>query len=114
MTPMAVATVAAARGFEQLRALVLDSVCSEHSRRAYATALDDFLGWYAAGPRGAFSKAVVQAYRSVLEERSLSPSTINVRLAAVRKLAAEAADNGLLDPVLAAGITKVRGAHQLG
>jgi site-specific recombinase XerD len=113
MSAVAVATITGG-GFDQLRALVVDSVSSEHSRRAYARALDDFLDWYAAEPRDAFSKAVVQAYRGVLEERSLAPSTINVQLAAIRKLASEAADNGLVDPVLATGITKVRGARQLG
>ena len=110
MTALAVATITGG-GFDQLRALVVDSVSSEHSRRAYARALDDFLDWYAAETRGAFSKAVVQAYRGVLEQRSLAPSTINVHLAAIRKLASEAADNSLLDPVLATGITKVRGAR---
>jgi hypothetical protein len=37
--------------------------------------------------------------------------TINVRITAVRKLAVEAADNGLLAPELAAGITDFRGVH---
>jgi site-specific recombinase XerD len=44
----------------------------------------------------------------------LSPSTINVRLSAIRKLATEAADNGLLAPELAAGIARVKGAKRLG
>lgn len=101
-------------GLSKLRALVLDSVQSPHSRRAYAKALDDFLGWYLETPRGPFSKAVVQNYRSELDRLGLSSSTINVRLAAIRKLASEAADNGLLDPVLAAGIARVKGAKQLG
>jgi integrase len=35
-------------------------------------------------------------------------------LSAVRKLATEAADNGLLAPELAAGIARVRGAKRLG
>lgn len=108
------ALVPAGDGLQSLKLLVLDSVASPHSRRAYGKALDDFLAWYAAEPRGAFSKALLQAYRSRLEAQGLAPSTINVRLAALRKLAAEAADNGLLDPVLAAGISKVRGARQLG
>jgi len=30
----------------RLKALVLDSVTSPNSRRAYEKALDDFLGWY--------------------------------------------------------------------
>ncbi|MGH9662219.1 MAG: tyrosine-type recombinase/integrase [Bryobacteraceae bacterium] len=91
--------------------LVLDSVSSPHSRRAYARALGDFLAWYRGGP---FSKALVQQYRVSLEQSGLAPSTINVRLAAIRKLAAEAADNGLLAPDLAAGISRVRGVRRSG
>jgi site-specific recombinase XerC len=41
-------------------------------------------------------------------------STINQQLAAVRRLAHEAADAGLLSPELAAGISRVRGVKQLG
>lgn len=108
------ALVPAALRLHILRRLVLDSVASVHSRRAYGKAIDDFLAWYSAEPRTAFSKALVQEYRSRLEAQELAASTINVRLAALRKLAAEAADNGLLDPVLAAGILRVRGARQLG
>src|SRR5215475_13614514 len=49
-----------------------------------------------------------------LESRNLAPGTINVRLAAVRRLAYEAADAGLLSPELAAGIRRVKGAKNLG
>jgi hypothetical protein len=44
----------------------------------------------------------------------LSPGTINVRLAAVRRLAYEAADAGLLSPEHAAGIRRVKGVKKLG
>jgi integrase len=101
-------------GLARLRGLVLDSVTSPHSRRAYARALDDFLGWYLQFPRGPLSKAVVQEYRAELDLAGLAASTINVRLAAIKKLASEAADNALLDPVLAAGIARIKGAKQLG
>jgi len=40
--------------------------------------------------------------------------TINLRLAAVRRLAYEAADSGLLSPDLAAGIRRVKGAKKFG
>src|ERR1019366_1280039 len=39
---------------------------------------------------------------------------INQQLAAVRRLAHEAADSGLLSPELAAGISRVKGVKQLG
>ena len=43
----------------------------------------------------------------------LAAATINVRLAAVRRLAYEAADTGLLSPELVAGIRRVKGVPQL-
>jgi integrase len=101
--------------FTAIKRLVLDSVPSPHSRRAYDKALTDFLAWYArAGADEGFTKAAVQRYGRELEERGLAASTRNVRLTAVRRLAAEAADNGLLAPALAASIGRVKGAKQQG
>jgi site-specific recombinase XerD len=97
-----------------LKALVLNSVSSHHTRRAYEHALDSFHGWYQLEEHGPFSRGVVQQYRAELEKQGRSPSTINVQLAALRKLASEAADNGLLAPEIVAGIAKVRGARQAG
>lgn len=97
-----------------LKSLVLDTVSASASKRAYGSALDDFLGWYTAEPRPGFTKATVTAFRAHLELRGLSAATINVKLAAVRKLAAEAADNGLLAPEIAGGIARVKGARRLG
>jgi site-specific recombinase XerD len=98
----------------RLKALVLDAVTSPHSRRAYRLALDGFLTWWESAGRPKFTKATVQAFRAKLEGDGLAGATINVRLAAIRKLAIEAADNGLLDPDLAAGIGRVKGAKRLG
>jgi integrase/recombinase XerD len=95
-------------------ALVLDSLTSEHSKRAYAKALTDFLAWHAEQGRPPLSKAVVQRYKMLLEESGLAPSTANLRLSAIRKLAAEAADNGLTDQVLANGIKAVKGVKTAG
>ena len=75
--------------------LVLDSLTSEHSRRAYERSLLDFLAWHAGQGRPQLSKALVQAYKVKLQSDGLAPATINQRLSAVRKLAREAADNKL-------------------
>src|SRR5262249_43307186 len=48
------------------------------------------------------------------ESRQLAPGTINLRLGAVRRLAYEAADYGLLSSDLAAGIRRVKGVKKLG
>ena len=49
-----------------------------------------------------------------LESCCLAANTINQQLAAVHRLAYEAADCGLLSPDLAAGIGRVKGVKQLG
>ena len=46
--------------------------------------------------------------------RGLGSVSINVRITAVRKLAVEAADNGLLAPEMANGITRVKGVASKG
>lgn len=102
------------QGYEDIIRLVTDGMSSEHSRRAYTKALRDFLDWYDALGRPALSKALVQRYRLLLEDQGLAPSTINQRMSAIRKLAAEAADNGLLDQTLANGIKAVRGVRTEG
>src|SRR5690242_21719283 len=85
---------------------VLNTLASPASKRACDFVIDDFVTWYCSEPRLAFSKPVVLRYRLELEARRLAPATINLRLAAVRRLAYEAADTGLLSPELAAGIRR--------
>ena len=102
----------------ELQRLVLDSVTSPHSRRSYEKGLRLFFAWYRdqprEQPRPAFSKALVGAYRAWLLEQSHAPSTINLRLSPVRKLAREMSDNGLLAPEQAAAIERVAGVKQQG
>jgi site-specific recombinase XerD len=92
---------------------VLQSLGSIASKRTYAFAINDFIAWYCSEPRLAFGRTVVLRYRYELEARRLAPATINLSLAAVRRLAYEAADNGLLSPDLAASIRRVKGAKKL-
>ena len=99
---------------DQSGSAVLNSLPSKESQRGYRHAIDEFIEWYCSEPRLSFNKAVVTRYRIHLESRKLAPNTINGRLAAVRRLAYEAADSGLLSPDLAAGIRRVKGAKCLG
>ena len=93
---------------------VLNSLGSPASRRVYEYAIDQFIAWYCSEPRLAFNRIVVVRYRMYLESRHLAANTINQQLAAVPRLAHEAADAGLLSPELAAGISRVKGVKQLG
>src|SRR5579864_5040656 len=101
-------------GWEKLKALVLDSVSSPITKRVYNMALDEFLLWFQQAPRPGFTKATVSAWRVSLETRGLGSSSIIIRMSAIRKLAAEAADNGLLAPEVAAGIARVKSAKSVG
>jgi hypothetical protein len=93
---------------------VLESLRSPESKRGYRHAIDEFIQWYCSEPRLSFNKVVVTRFRIALENRGLAAGTINGRLAAVRRLAYEASDAGLLSPELAAGIRRVKGVKKLG
>jgi integrase len=99
---------------EQSKSVVLSSLPSPSSQRSYGHAIREFIDWYCSEPRLAFNKTVVTRYRIFLEQARYASSTINLRLAAVRRLAYEASDAGLLSPDLAAGIRRVKGAKKHG
>ena len=64
--------------------------------------------WYPSNASGeGFTRATLECYRSHLLERELSAASINLALAALRKLASEAASNGGLAPKTAVAILHV-------
>jgi site-specific recombinase XerD len=99
---------------DQAKSAVLNSLSSPCSRRNYKFAMEQFITWYCSEPRLALNRAVVLRFHLHLESLGLAAGTINQRQAAVRRLAYEAADSGLLSPELAAGIRRVKGVKQLG
>ncbi len=99
---------------EQSKTAVLNSLTSRSGQRSYDHAITDFVDWYCSEPRLAFNRTVVLRYRIYLEQKHYAPTTINLRLAAVRRVAYEAADSGLLSPELAAGIRRVKGVRRIG
>ena len=92
-----------------LRRMVMDSVQSIHSKRNYAKALDDLFAFCASRP---LSRARLMEYRTTMDH--LSPSTINVRLSAIRKLVGEARRNGMIGLEEAANLTDVPNARHKG
>ena len=99
---------------EQSKSAVINSLGSIQSHRSYEHAIEEFIDWYCSEPRLALNRKVVLQYRLHLETILLAPATINLRLAAVRRLAYEATDHGLLSPELVAGIQRVKGVKRLG
>ncbi len=86
---------------------VTNSLLCPDAQRGCRHAIDEFVEWYCSEPRLSFGKTVVVRYRMHLE-------SINLRLGAVRRLAYEAADCGLLSADLAAVIRRVKGVKKLG
>ena len=99
---------------EQSKAAVLNTLTSKSGQRSYDRAITDFVDWYCSEPRLAFNRTVVLRYRIFLEQKQNAATTINLRLAAVRRVAFEDADSGLLIPELAAGIGRVKGVRRIG
>ena len=93
----------------KLREMVVDSVQSVHSKRNYAKALDDLFAFCASRP---LSRALLMEYRAKLEH--LSPSTVNVRMSAIRKLVGEARRNGMIEREEADNLTDVPNVRQKG
>src|ERR1700722_19095079 len=92
-----------------LRRMVLDAVTSPHSRRNYAKALDDLFAFAAGRP---LTRALLQEWRASMA--ALAPSTVNVRLSAVRKLVGEAHKNGMLGSEEAEHLTDIPNLRQKG
>lgn len=92
-----------------LRKMVLDSVPSIHSKRNYAKALDDLFFFCASRP---LSHALLMEYRTAMNH--LSPSTINVRLSAIRKLVGEAKRAGMIGTEEAANLNDIPNIPQRG
>ncbi len=99
---------------EQSKAAVLNSLTSKSGQQTYDRAITDLVDWYCSEPRLAFNRNIVLRYRMNLEQKHYAPTTINLRLAAVRRVAYKAADSGLLSPELAAGIRRVKGVRSIG
>src|SRR5271170_2923213 len=93
----------------RLRKMVLDAVGSPHSKRNYAKALDDLFQFCASQP---LSRSLLMEWRAGME--ALSPSTINVRLSAVRTTVGEARRNNMIGSEEAASLTDIPNISQKG
>ena len=104
--------VLALADLEHAKTAVLNSLSSASGQRTYEHGIREFVS------AGLFrAQACLQSHTGDAGSTSNSgytPATINRRLAAVRRIAYEAADAGLLSPELAAGIRRVKGVRRIG
>jgi site-specific recombinase XerD len=78
-----------------MTATTLDGLDSEHSRRNYKRALLDFWRWYGERP-APICRATLQRYRAEMIAGGVKAGNVNFRLAAIRRMLREAADNGVI------------------
>ena len=88
---------------------MLDAVTAPTTKLAYWHALDDLFRFLAGRP---LARALLQEWKARME--GLAPSTVNVRLSAVRKLVLEARASGMLGVDEAARLTDVPNIRQQG
>jgi site-specific recombinase XerD len=100
--------------FTPIIQLVTDGLDSRHSRRAYERALIDFLVWYEQHGNNLTRRTVQQYIVYLRDTIQMSPAYINLRLVAVRRLAREAAENGLIDDTTAMAIERLKGVRDEG
>jgi integrase len=93
----------------ELKRMVLDSVVSPYSKRNYGQAIDGLFVFAASQP---LTRALLMEWRAGMEKDS--PSTVNIRLSAMRKLVTEARRNGMLGSEEAANLTEVPNIPQKG
>lgn len=98
---------------DRIQHLVLDQV-SDRTKRDYTRALNDFITWHHLTHQHGLTRAAVQAHIAALKAHGVGEASINQRLAAIRKLAQEAADHGLIDETTCQAIKRVGNVKRQG
>lgn len=92
-----------------LKRMVIDGVAAANSKRNYAQALDHLFSFAAGRP---LSRELLLAWLAAMERQS--PSTVNIRLSAMRKLIAEAKRGGMLSSDDADKLSDIPNIKQAG
>ena len=95
-------------------ALATSHLRSPHSKRAYRLAVLEFMAWYECTGSTALNRGAVLGYVAELNRLRMSPATINVALCAIRRLASELTDNGLISNENASAIMRIKGPRRRG
>ena len=93
----------------RLKQMVVDAVTADNSKRNYAKALDHLFAFAAGRP---LTRELLLEWRASMEK--LSPSTVNIRLSAMRSLVAEARRGGMLSSEDAAALIDIPNIKQAG
>jgi integrase len=93
----------------RLKQIVVSSLTAENSKRNYAKALDHLFAFAASRP---LTRELLVEWRASMEKQS--PSTVNIRLSAMRSLVAEARRADMLSSEDASKLTDIPNIKQAG
>jgi site-specific recombinase XerD len=94
--------------------VVLNSLPSPRSKRVYNMAIRDFLQYWKTNDRPVMDKLFLQIYIAYLQDEGIGESSINLRLAAIRKLSREASELQIWPDTVAAAFASVKNIPQRG
>ena len=92
--------------------MAVNGLDSDHSKRAYRRALNDFMEWYDDEGRPGLTRMTVNQYREWMKK--VGAKSINQRLSALRRFVREAAANDLIDHATASAIISIKGFAERG
>ena len=93
---------------------LIGSLGNSVTRAMYGKAIRDFLCWYNDESPCALSRSLLETYRTYLGELTYSPSSVNQRLSAIRRLILQAGEEGLLPAAEALIAIRIAGVRKRG
>lgn len=102
------------KSIDVLVRVVLNSLPSPQSKRVYNMAIRDFLQYWQASDEPVLDKLFLQTYIAYLQDKGVGEASINLRLAAIRKLTREAAELQIWPDTVASAFASVKNIPQRG
>ena len=102
------------KSIDVLVRVVLNSLPSKSSKRVYRMAIRDFLSFWQSRGRPTPDKLFLQTYIAHMQDEEVGEASINLRLAAIRKLAREAAELQIWPDEVAVAFASVKNIPQRG
>ncbi len=84
------------------------------TKAMYGKAIRDFLSWYERLSTHHLTRSLLETYRAHLIELRYSPSSVNQRLSAIRKLVLQAGEEGICSATDALVATRLTGVRKRG
>jgi integrase len=102
------------QSIDTLVRVVLNSLPSPLSKRVYKMAIRDFLQYWQTNDRPVMDKLFLQTYIAFMQDIGVGEASINLRLAAIRKLTREASELQIWPDTVAAAFASVKNIPQRG